>query len=56
MLQNSGHGEIIRVCMGIFTTALKNENIDKFSIKCLILLPQCITSHLTAYYIEGNPF
>ena len=27
ILRNNGHGEIIRVCMGIFTTALRNEKI-----------------------------
>ena len=27
ILRNNGHGEIIRVCMGIFTTAPRNEKI-----------------------------
>ena len=27
ILRNNGHGGIIRVCMGIFTTALRNKTI-----------------------------
>ena len=27
ILRNNGHGGIIRVCMGIFTTALRNKKI-----------------------------
>ena len=33
ILQSKSHGEIIRVCGGIFTTALRKKNIVKFSIK-----------------------
>ena len=35
ILQNSGHSEIIRVCMGILILryALENTNTTKFSIK-----------------------
>ena len=29
ILRNKSHGEIIRVCMGIFTTALGNEKISQ---------------------------
>ena len=46
------HGEIIGVCVGKFTTALRNK--IKFSIKNLILIPQCIAYCLTAYYVEKN--
>ena len=33
ILRSKSHGEIIRVCRGIFTTALRKKNIIKFSIK-----------------------
>ena len=34
ILRNNGHGGIIRVCMGIFTTALRNKKkYVKFSKK-----------------------
>ena len=33
ILRSKSHGEIIRVCRGIFTTALRKKNIVKFSIK-----------------------
>ena len=33
ILRNKSHGEIIRVCMGIFTTALRNKKWVKFSIQ-----------------------
>ena len=41
-----------------FTTALRNKNEIKFSIKIshLTVLPQCIACYLTAYYVEGTPF
>ena len=48
ILRNNSHGEIIRTCMGIFTTALRNK---KFSQKYLTLLPQCIAYYLTTYYV-----
>ena len=32
-LRNKSHSEIIRVCMGIFTAALRNKNWVKFSIQ-----------------------
>ena len=31
ILRNNSHGGIIRVCMGIFTTALRNKKYVKFS-------------------------
>ena len=44
------HGEIIRMCMGIFTTPLTNlKNTVHFSIKIPDLL-QCIACYLTAYH------
>ena len=33
VILRKSHGEIIRVCMGIFQTALRNVNTIKFSIK-----------------------
>ena len=33
ILRNNRHGEIMRVCMGIFTTALGNKKQVKFSQK-----------------------
>ena len=33
MLRNNSHDKIIRVCMGIFTTALRNKKLVKLSIK-----------------------
>ena len=33
ILRNNSHGGIIRVCMGIFTTALRNKKYVKFSKK-----------------------
>ena len=33
ILHNNSHGGIIRVCMGIFTTALRNKKYVKFSKK-----------------------
>ena len=41
ILRNNSHGGIIRVCMGIFTTALRNKKFVKFSIK-IPHLPQFI--------------
>ena len=48
--------EIIRVCMGIFTTALRNKKLSqilkkKKKKKNLTLLPQCIACYLIAYYV-----
>ena len=38
ILCNDSHGEIIRVCMGIFTTALRNKKIRQILNKYLTLL------------------
>ena len=57
ILRNKSHGEIIRVCMEIFTTVLRSKIIQSNSQeKYLNLLPQCIACYLTAYYDEKNPF
>ena len=58
ILRNKSHGDIIRVCLGIFTTALRNEkkiwsNSPK---KYLTLLQQCSACYLPAYYVKKNPF
>ena len=29
ILRNKGHGEIFRVCMGLFTTSIRNKNISQ---------------------------
>ena len=56
-LRNNSHGGIIRVCMGIFTTALRNKTIRQIlNKKNLTLLPQRITCYLTAYFDEKIPF
>ena len=34
ILRNNSHGGIIRVCMGIFTTALRNKKIRQILKKC----------------------
>ena len=57
ILRNNGQGGIISVCMGIFTTALRNKKYVKFSKKKnLTLLPQCVACYLTAYFDEKSPF
>ena len=57
ILRNNSHDGIIRVCMGIFTTALRNKKYVKFSKKKnLTLLPQCVACYLTAYFDEKSPF
>ena len=57
MMRNNSQGGIIRVCMGIFTTALRNKKIRQIlKKKYLTLLPQCIACYLTAYFDEKNPF
>ena len=57
ILQNKIHGEIIWVCMEIFTTAQRNKKYTQIlNKKYLTLLPQCIACFLTAYYVEKNPF
>ena len=57
ILRNNSHGGIIRVCMGIFTTALRNKKIRQIlKKKYLTLLPQRIACYLTAYFDEKNPF
>ena len=48
ILRNNRHGEIMRVCMEIFTTALGNKKIGQIlTKKYLTLLPQCIACYLT---------
>ena len=57
ILRNNGHGGIIRVCMGIFTTALRNKkNTSNSQKKYLTSLPQRIACYLTAYFDEKSPF
>ena len=57
ILCNNSHGGIIRVCMGIFTTALRNKKYVKFSKKkYLTLLPQCVACYQTTYFDEKSPF
>ena len=57
MIINKSHGEIIRVCMGKFTTAFRNTKIQTNSQwKYLTLLPQCIACYLTTYYDERTHF
>ena len=57
ILRNNSHGGIIRVCMGIFTTALRNkQNTSNSQKKYLTLLPQCIICYQTAYFDEKSPF
>ena len=57
ILRNNSHGGIIRVCMGIFTTALRNKKIRQvLKKKYLTLLPQRIACYLTAYFDEKNAF
>ena len=51
ILHNNSHGGIIRVCMRIFTTALRNQTMCH-----LTLLPQRITCYLFAFFDEKNPF
>ena len=43
----------LRVCMGIFTTALRNKKYVKFSKK---KTSQCVACYLTAYFDEKSPF
>ena len=53
ILRNKSHGEIIRVCFGIFTTDVRNKKIQSNSqYKYLTLLPQCIACYLTVYNVE----
>ena len=57
ILRTNSHGGIIRVCMGIFTTALRNKKIRQIlKKKYLTLLPQRIACYLTAYFDEKSPF
>ena len=51
ILHNNSHGGIIRVCMRIFTTVLRNQTMCH-----LTLLPQRITCYLFAFFDEKNPF
>ena len=46
---------IIRVCMGIFTSALRNKKI-RLKKKHLTLLPQRIACYLPAYFDKKNAF
>ena len=56
ILRNNGHGGIIRVCIGIFTSALRNKKIRQIlKKKNLTSLPQRIACYLTAYF-EKSPF
>ena len=57
ILRNNGHGGIIRVCIGIFTSALRNKKIHQIlKKKYLTSLPQRIACYLTAYFDEKSPF
>ena len=56
ILRNNSHGGIIRVCMEIFTTALRNKKIRQILKKYLTLLPQHIACYLTAYFDKKNAF
>ena len=58
ILHNNSHGGIIRVCIGIFTTALRNKKIHQIlkKKKNLTLLPQRTACYLTAYFDEKSPF
>ena len=57
ILRSNSHGGIIRVCMGIFMTALRNKKIRQIlKKKYLTLLPQRIACYLTAYFDEKSPF
>ena len=57
ILRNNSHGGIIRVCMEIFTTPLRNKKIRQIlKKKYLTLLPQRIACYLTAYFDEKSPF
>ena len=57
ILGTNSHGGIIWVCMGIFTTALRNKKIRQIlKKKYLTLLPQRIACYLTAYFDEKSAF
>ena len=57
ILRTNSHGGILRVCMGIFTTALRNKKIRQIlKKKYLTLLPQRIACYLTAYFDEKSAF
>ena len=57
ILCTNSHAGIIRVCMGIFTTTLRNKKIRQIlKKKYLTLLPQRIACYLTAYFDEKNAF
>ena len=57
ILCTNSHGGIIRVCMGIFTTALRNKKIRQIlKKKYFTLLPQRIACYLTAYSDEKSAF
>ena len=57
ILRTNSHGGITRVCMRIFTTAIRNKKIRQIlKKKYLTLLPQRITCYLTAYFDEKSPF
>ena len=55
ILQDNSHGETIRVCMGIFTTAPRNKNFGQLLTETPHLT-SLLVGYLTVYYIEGNPF
>ena len=58
ILRNNSYGGITRVCMGIFTTALRNKkkNTSNSQKKKFTLLSQRIACYLTAYFDEKNSF
>ena len=57
ILRNNSHGGIIRVCMGIFTAALRNKiNRQILKKKNLTLLLQRNACCLTAYFDEKDAF
>ena len=57
ILRTNSHGGIIRVFMGIFTTALRNKkNTSNSQKKYLTLLPQRIDCYLIAYFDGKSTF
>ena len=58
ILHNNSRGGILRVCMRIFTTTLRNKTIRQILNKNTspYLITQRITCYLTVYFDEKNPF
>ena len=52
LLRNSGHSQIIRLCIGIFTICFRKHKYYKIFNKklYLILLPWCLTCRLCPYF------